>query len=240
MNINYKSSPNFTKGRSNWKPDIIVCHITDGNYNGAVSWLCNTQSQVSAHFVVSRKGEITQLVNLKDTAWANGTSLSSSDKRFYGNSNLLAVRERKTNANSYTISIETEGFSGSTKGSLTEAQNNAIIELIKYIRNEIKSIYGIDIPVDRQHIVGHCDITPITKPSCPGVEFPFDNIIKQLKGDTEMVEKSKFKINGKIYEMDRILKDDINYLKVADLREAGFEINYDKANNLPVINSPKI
>lgn len=60
------------------------------------------------------------------------------------------------------------------------------------------------------------------------------------KGDTEMVEKSKFKINGKIYEMDRILKDDINYLKVADLREAGFEINYDKANNLPVINSPKI
>lgn len=246
MNIIQKKSPNQEEGRKGWKPDIIVCHITDGNFEGAVSWLCNSASKASAHFVVSRKGEITQLVDLKNTGWANGTATNASDKRYYGKSTLKSVRDRKTNANYYTVSIETEGFSTTTKGALTDIQKIAIIELIKHIRLEIKKIYGIDIPIDRQHIVGHYEITPITKPNCPGKLFPFDEIITQLNikeviinGDDEMVEKSKFQIDGKVYDMDRILKDNINYIKVADLKQAGFDISYDKSNNLPVINSPK-
>ena len=41
MNITKKNSPNKYNGRNGWKPDMIVCHITEGSYNGAVSWLCN-------------------------------------------------------------------------------------------------------------------------------------------------------------------------------------------------------
>lgn len=240
MVIAQKKSPNHNKGRSGWKPDMIVCHITEGNYDGAVSWLCNTASQASSHFVVSRKGEVTQLVDLKDMSWCNGTSLDVSDKRYYGKSTLKAVRDRKTNANNYTVSIECEGFSSKTKGALTDIQENAVVELIKHIRKEIKSIYNIDIPIDREHIVGHYQINPITKPNCPGKLFPWSEVIKRILGDDEMVEKSKFKINGKVYEMDRILKDDTNYIKVADLKKAGFDISYDAENKLPVVNSPRI
>lgn len=239
MLIVQKNSPNYEKGRNGWKPDIIVCHITEGNYDGAVSWLCNKTSSVSAHFVVSGKGEITQLVDLKNTAWCNGTSMNVSDKRYYGKSTLKAVRDRKTNANYYTVGIECEGFYSKTKGALTDMQKNAVIKLIKHIREEIKNIYDVDIPVDREHIAGHYQINPVTKGNCPGELFPWSEIIKQVFGDDEVIEKSKFQINGNTYEMDRILKNDTNYIKVADLRKAGFCIDYDVNNKLPVINSPK-
>lgn len=240
MNIIKKNSPNQNNGRNGWKPDMIVCHITEGNYDGAVSWLCNKASQASSHFVVSRKGEVTQLVNIKDMAWVNGTSTNVSDNRYYGKSSLKSVRDRKTNANYYTVGIETEGYSSKTNGALTDIQKQTVINLIKHIQIEVKRTYNIDIPADRQHIVGHYEITPITKPNCPGKQFPFDEIIKQLNlGDEEMIEKSKFKINGNVYDMDRILKDDTNYIKVADLKQAGFDISYDATKNLPIINSPK-
>lgn len=239
MDIIEQNSPNKSS-RNSWKPDMIVCHITEGSYSGAVSWLCNPDSQASAHFVISRKGEITQLVDLKEMAWCNGTALSPSDKRYYGKSSLAIVRNRKTNANYYTVGIETEGFSNTTNGELTDIQFDRLVELIKYIKAEIKNLYDIEIPNDRQHIVGHCEISPITKPNCPGAKFPYSKIISALEEDTEMIDTGKFKINGTIYDIDRILKDGTNYIKVAELTKAGFDIEYDAQNNLPIINTPKI
>lgn len=241
MQLIQKDSPNKST-RNDWKPDVIVFHITDGNYNGAVSWLCNSSSNVSAHFVVSRQGEITQLVDLSKMAWANGTNMDKSDKRYYGNSLSEIVRGRKTNANYYTVSIETEGFSETTGGNLTASQLNSIIELVQYIREEVKRIYNIIIPLDRQHLIGHNEVTPITKPYCPGSKFPFDEIIYELskrESGYEMIDEGKFKVNGKIIEMERIFKDDINYVKISDLKKADFEIYYDEKDNLPIINSPK-
>lgn len=182
MNITQRPSPNKYDGRKGWKPDMIVCHITEGSYEGAVSWLCNPQAQASAHFVVAQDGRVSQLVPLTDGSWCNGTSTDANSKVYYGKSTLAAVRERKTNANYYTVSIEHEGIWAKTKGRLTDAQLAATIELIKYIRSEVKRIYGVEIPLDREHIVGHYQINPVTKPNCPGSEFQFDAIIAALKG----------------------------------------------------------
>jgi N-acetyl-anhydromuramyl-L-alanine amidase AmpD len=182
MNITQRPSPNKYDGRKGWKPDMIVCHITEGSYDGAVSWLCNPQAQASAHFVVAQDGRVAQLVQLTDGAWCNGTSTDVGSSVYYGKSTLAVVRERKTNANYYTVSIEHEGVWAKTKGRLTDAQLAATIELIKYIRSEVKRIYGVEIPIDREHIVGHYQINPITKPNCPGSEFQFDAIIAALKG----------------------------------------------------------
>lgn len=188
MNITKKNSPNKYNGRSGWKPDMIVCHITEGSYAGAVSWLCNPKSQASAHFVVARDGRITQLVDLRDGSWCNGTSTNPSSKVYYGKSSLKAVKDRKTNANYYTVSIEHEGFWKDGKGKLTEAQKAATIELIKHIRSEVKSIFGVEIPADRAHIVGHYEVSPITKPNCPGQNFQFDEIISALNGGAQEVK----------------------------------------------------
>lgn len=184
MNITKKLSPNKYNGRNGWKPDMIVCHITEGSYAGAVSWLCNPASKASAHFVVAKDGRITQLVELTDSSWCNGTSTDPNSNVFYGKSTLKKVQERKTNANYYTVTIEHEGVWAQSKGKLTDAQLAATIELIKYIRTEVKRIYGIDIPVDREHIVGHYQINPVTKPNCPGSALQFDEIIAALKEES--------------------------------------------------------
>lgn len=181
MNITKRLSPNKYQGRSGWKPDCIVCHITEGAYAGAVSWLSNPVSEASAHFVVAKDGRITQLVELTDGSWCNGTSSDPASRMYFGKSTLSAVRDRKTNANYYTISIEHEGIWVDAHGKLADAQLAATIELIRYIRAEVKRIYSVDIPLDREHIVGHYQISPINKPNCPGSAFQFDEIIKQLR-----------------------------------------------------------
>jgi hypothetical protein len=43
------------------------------------------------------------------------------------------------------------------------------------------------IPLDREHIVGHYQISPINKPNCPGALFQFDTILKVLQ-DRELVQ----------------------------------------------------
>jgi N-acetyl-anhydromuramyl-L-alanine amidase AmpD len=88
---------------------------------------------------------------------------------------------RGVNANKYTISIEHEGVWATTKGKLTVKQLATTIDLIAWIRSEVKRIYGTIIPLDRAHIVGHYQISPINKPNCPGALFQFDTILKVLQ-----------------------------------------------------------
>lgn len=182
-----KSSPN-KMSRQGWVPDIIVSHITEGGYSGAVDWLMNPKSGVSAHFVISKTGIITQLVDIQEAAWVNGTRLKKdgTGPGWYGDAKLQIVRDRKTNANFYSVGIEHEGFYGKGRGQLTDSQYAATLWLHKYIISEIKRIYGTDIIIDRDHIVGHYQIDPIRKPNCPGELFQWDRLIKELKGAEEM------------------------------------------------------
>ena len=191
MQITQRSSPNQAVGRAGWSPDIIVCHITEGSFDGAVSWLTNRESQVSSHYVVAQDGRITQLVPLENTAWANGTTTNAADSRGNMHSRLTAVQKRAVNANLYTISIEHEGRLSETGGALTPAQQAATTWLIAHIRDEVKRIYGTDIPLNREHIVGHADIAPRWKPNCPGAKFPFDEIIRNLSAGTEQTSTPK-------------------------------------------------
>lgn len=184
MTIVQRSSPNFG-GRNGWKPDMIVNHITAGSTAvGALATLCNPGREASAHFVVDRDGTVYQLVSLDRAAWGNGTSNTVTDNRYYGRSKLGVVRTRHVNANLYTISIEHVCVSC---GTLTAAQLAASIELHRHIIAEVKRLYGMTIPVDRQHIVGHCEINPITKPNCPGKDFPYQSIlegVQRMESDT--------------------------------------------------------
>jgi len=41
MKITQYASPNRNRGRAGWVPDIIVCHITEGAFAGAISWITN-------------------------------------------------------------------------------------------------------------------------------------------------------------------------------------------------------
>ena len=177
MTIIQHASPNHGS-RGGWKPDMIVNHITAGSTAaGALATLCDPAREASAHFVVDRDGTVYQLVALDRAAWANGTSSTLTDNRYYGRSKLELVRNRRVNANLYTVSIEHVCVSG---GALTQAQLAASVALHRYIIGEVKRLYGVTIPVTRAYIVGHCEINPVTKPNCPGRDFPYQKILEGL------------------------------------------------------------
>ena len=179
MQIEIQNSPNQGSRNGNI-PDIIVCHITEGNFDGAVATLKDIVRKVSANFIVSRTGRVVQLVPIDKEAYCNGTQCENSHGANYnGRATSKLVLSRHTNANYYTISIEHEGFS-KDGGTLTEVQLQATVDLMKWIKSEVKRIYNCDIILDREHIIGHYQIDPINKPLCPGLKFPFDEILKRL------------------------------------------------------------
>ena len=170
---------NYQKGRSGWTPGLITLHTTEGSYEGSCSWFCNSESGVSAHYVVGLNGEVSQCVDLANTAYVNGTAFNSEDNRYYGKATNPIVKQRNANANYYTVGIEIAGHYDKAAGkcTMTEKQKEAVIELIASIIREVKKRWGNSIPVDRTRICGHYEVNPITKPFC-GKGFPYDEIIK--------------------------------------------------------------
>jgi N-acetyl-anhydromuramyl-L-alanine amidase AmpD len=195
MNIIQKPSNNFNS-RGAWAPNVIVNHITGGSKVSSAINEFTGNDRASAHFIVDTDGTIYQCVDIRKAAWGNGTSparyytaikggeeVDCESKVWNGFSKLSIVQHRKVNANLYTVSIEHVNAGG---GCLTPEQLAASIELHKYIISEVKHIYRVDIPIDREHITGHCFIAPITKPCCPGAQFPYDTILAGIKGELKV------------------------------------------------------
>jgi N-acetylmuramoyl-L-alanine amidase len=90
-----RQTPNiYSQGHQLVRPvEAIILHYTGSRRpSGTLSWLCNPDSQVSAHFLVERDGELWQLASLDDRCWHAGG----------GSSKLLG----SGNVNGRTIGIE--------------------------------------------------------------------------------------------------------------------------------------
>ena len=123
-------TPNKTKtNRTRRTIDAIVIHDTEGRFVGSVRALQNARREASAHFVVSRRGQIVQLVPVTDVAWHAGNSWW----------------------NLHSIGIEHEGWAD-RPASYTEAEYRASAELVAYLAHR----WGI--PLDRRHIIGHAEV----------------------------------------------------------------------------------
>ena len=173
---------NYDKGRDNCPPGLITLHIADGSYNGTCSWFCNEKAVASSHFVVSKKGDITQCVNIEDTAFINGTSRKPESNKYYKHATNGIVKKRSYNANLYTVGIEFEGYYDKENDTcpMTPEQEEAAVFLIVHIYNEIKEKFGNKLPIDRSRICGHYEVNPRTKPFC-GKGFPYDRIIQKAR-----------------------------------------------------------
>lgn len=184
VRIFLKASPNHYDGRKGWKPDMICFHQTGGTSAAvAIQYYRNPASQCSPNYVIDTNGDIYQLVDLCNAAWANGTATKTSDKKYYGYSLSKIVRERKTNANYYTYSIE---FVHCQWGNINEQQVAAAVNLINKVIIPHMRKNGVTPVIDREHLVGHSDITPKTRDperyNCPGKQFPYDEIISRVLG----------------------------------------------------------
>lgn len=108
--------------------DRIVIHVTEGSFWGSVRWLRNGRSHGSSHYVISRGGDVVQLVSTSDVAWHAGN--------------------RRVNRRS--IGIEHEGFT--RRGGFTQEQYEASARLAAYLARRA------GMPINRRTIIGHAEV----------------------------------------------------------------------------------
>ena len=124
------ANTNFTQAhRPTGAIRFIVIHVTEGSFLGTVSWLRDPRAHASANFVVSRDGQVQELVPLHDIAWHAGN---------------WAMNTR-------SIGIENVGFSDDPSG-FTSSEYRAAAKIAAVVAR--RSL----IPIDRQHIIGHYQV----------------------------------------------------------------------------------
>ncbi len=109
--------------------------------------------EVSAHFFISRDGEVTQFVATDKRAWHAGIS------SYHG----------RENVNDFSLGIELEGADDIP---YTERQYKALEKLTRDIMKEY--------PIKPESIVGHCDIAPERKTD-PGAGFDWKRYKQSLR-----------------------------------------------------------
>lgn len=143
-------------GRNGKKPVAIVLHVTEGKFEGSLSWCLDPKSQVSYHYIVNRNGDIYKLVEETDTAWSQGLVKNSKWP-------LLA---NGSNPNEYCISIAYAGF----------AEMGPSIEQMSVIAILVRDISARwHIKLDKNFIIGHNIIR--TDKICPGSKFDINALL---------------------------------------------------------------
>jgi N-acetylmuramoyl-L-alanine amidase/Fibronectin type III domain len=118
---------------------LIVIHDTEGSYSSAISEFQDPSRQASAHYVVSKTGQIAQMVQEKDIAWHAGN----------------------WDYNTRAIGIEHEGYAW-TPGTYTIPEYQASA----HIAASICSRWGV--PMDRTHVIGHSEVPDPNNPNLFG------------------------------------------------------------------------
>lgn len=151
-------SPNFGERRDGLAPDMLILHYTGmESVEGAMRWLCDSQSEVSAHYLVFDDGRIVQMVAEANRAWHAGKSYWAG--------------EQDINSRSIGIEVANAGYLHCDEASdlpeFPDAQMAALEALCRdiVVRNAI--------PAGR--VLGHSDVAPGRKHD-PGEKFDWKRL----------------------------------------------------------------
>ena len=134
---------------------MIVLHYTDMlSAEEAIERLCDPAAGVSAHYLVTREGEVVRMVPEERRAWHAGRSY------WRGLTNV--------NDDSIGIEIDNPGHSNGYEP-FPDAQIDAVVRLVA----DIKQRHHIG----RGNIVGHSDVAPARKRD-PGELFPWGQLAR--------------------------------------------------------------
>ena len=158
----WRESPHFWVGHSGRK--AVVIHIAEGGFSSSIEYMRDNGK--SAHFMVSLRGTVAQLVGVESSAWCNGLTwkpgrgwLCPHDKIVQPSWELL---EAPINPNVQTISIEHEGKTGQP---WPAAQIAATVELLQWLAKRYPSLSPYRVG---STLIGHYHIDPKDKARCPG------------------------------------------------------------------------
>lgn len=175
MKVNFDFSPNYSKkGRSKKDIKFVIIHYTGMQSEiASIKRLKNRKSKVSCHYLINRKGDVTQMVKDEKVAWHAGNS------KWKGFINL--------NFNSIGIELVNKGHMFGYQN-FSKKQIKSLIQLCKNLKNK----YAIK----KENFLGHSDIAPLRK-SDPGEKFPWQKLSTFKLGKwfkrENFVKKSKLK-----------------------------------------------
>lgn len=142
--IHQQASPNSGPRRSGLRPRYVVIHHTAMiSAEAAIARLCDPIHEVSAHYVICKTGQITQLVSEGRRAWHAGAG------EWSGHSDM--------NSRSIGIELDNDG-----QGPFSEPLMNSLEGLLAGM------LAAWDIPPHK--VIGHSDMAPGRK-SDPGPWF---------------------------------------------------------------------
>ncbi|MER5406463.1 N-acetylmuramoyl-L-alanine amidase [Streptomyces sp. NPDC002769] len=121
--------------------DYIVLHDTEATLRSMLRTVQNPKEPSWHYSIRSSDGHVTQHIRTKDMAWHSGNQM----------------------VNARSIGIEHEGFLKQPGSWYTEQMYRASARLVRYLAEKY------DIPLDRQHILGHDNVPGPTASSIPGM-----------------------------------------------------------------------
>jgi N-acetyl-anhydromuramyl-L-alanine amidase AmpD len=131
--------------------DMVIIHVTQGSFASAVKVFQDPGHGAAAHYIVRKDGHVTQMIRELDVAYHAGN-------RSY---------------NERSVGIEHEGFVDQPEGFTDE-----MYEASARLTARICARY--DIPVDREHIIGHVEV-PGTDHTDPGEHWDWDRYLKLVQ-----------------------------------------------------------
>ena len=164
----YRNSPNqgTRPAGTTGQVRMVIIHSCEGAYSGCWGWLANSQSGVSAHYVVKEDGsEITQLVKEAKRAFHIAAKYNKS---------LNGGKEsdlQNVSGNSFTVGIEHAGFAN---------QNSWHANLIDQSARLVCDITNRNgIARDKYHIIGHGQLQPNNRID-PGPNWPWATYLTKV------------------------------------------------------------
>lgn len=161
----WRASPNYSS-RSGYTPQLVVIHSCEGAYSGCWSWLVNSASGVSAHYVVNESGsEVSQLVNEANKAWHVSANYDCSL-----NGSQLCNRNG-VGTNNISVGIEHAGYANQASWSTGLLAKSAQLTCdITRSNNIVRDSY---------HIVAHGRLQPYNRVD-PGPNWPWTDYLNRV------------------------------------------------------------
>jgi N-acetyl-anhydromuramyl-L-alanine amidase AmpD len=163
----WRPSPNYNARPAGYDISMIVIHTCEGSYSSCWSWLVNSSSGVSAHYVVKEDGaEISQLVYETSRGWHVGASYDCS----LNGSVMCGLNGQSVN--NFSVGIEHGGYASQTSFSAGMIDASAKLSCdISRDRTVVRDSY---------HIVAHGRLQPATRTD-PGPNWPWSTYISKIK-----------------------------------------------------------